>query len=501
MIRMREERGAAMVIALLVTMVVLVLSITVVQLSIHSSTSSAYDRRRTIAVDTSEAGVDDYYHYLADFVTVGSTLTTIECARAGEVTTGPNEGAWTSTLTLYSYSGGVYTPISCPPPAGVTPDAAKVTSIGRSPSNALLRTMESFMRISPIYGGFNQAMLTTSPTTIGNKITLNGLAGDDSDVWVSCPSSPCSLTLNNNQVIAGNLYVQGAVTMSNSVYVSGDVWATGSVSLSTGATVQGSVKSSGGSISVTNPAWIAGDATAAGTASDVSRIGGTTSPGAVVDPPPSRPLPQITFNATEQAAWQAKGFEIKTFTDCTSAKNFILSIPSATNNIYGTKDYVVYVNVAIPCTISFGNNSTINLPGSLAVMTKGGISMSQKVVWQASNPNGSKLLATGADAQLFLISIYRSGLVCNPPTPGPYDISTSNNTDFLNVSQSPILSVFMYSPCAVNLANQNAFNGQVMAKTLNVQNQMTLNFQPVLVPGVAEVTGFTQDVQYKREIG
>jgi hypothetical protein len=33
-----------------------------------------------------------------------------------------------------------------------------------------------------------------------------------------------------------------------------------------------------------------------------------------------------------------------------------------------------------------------------------------------------------------------------------------------------------------------------------VQNQITMNYQPVLVPGVSQVTGFKQDVQFKREI-
>src|SRR4029453_2344097 len=177
LIRVREERGAAMILALLVTVVVLALSIVIVNLAIHSSTSSAYDRRRTIAVAAAEAGVDDYYRYLADFRTVssGTTLTSIDCARTGSVTTGPNQGQWTSTLTLYSYSGGTYTPMSCPPLANVVPAGARITSVGRSPSNSLLRRMESFVRISPVYGGFNAAMLATTPTTIGNKVTINGL--------------------------------------------------------------------------------------------------------------------------------------------------------------------------------------------------------------------------------------------------------------------------------------------------------------------------------------
>jgi hypothetical protein len=519
LIRVREERGAAMILALLVTVVVLALSIVIVNLTIHSSTSSAYDRRRTIAVAAAEAGVDDYYRYLADFRTVSSTLTltTIDCARSGSVTTGPNQGTFSTTLILYwsDPTTGNLVPGSPDPitgilcrrpanlPANLVPVAARITSVGRSPSNTLLRKMESFVRISPVYGGFSAAMLATTPTTIGNKVTINGLEGNDGDIVVSCPSPPCSLSLSNNQVIAGNLHVNGSLSMTNSVHVLGDVWTTGSVTMSTGATVDGNVASSQGSISVTNPALIGGNASAAGTVGDTSRINGLSSPGTALDDPPTTTLPQITFNATEQAAWQAQGYKINTYTDCTSAYNFIRNIPTTPDPSTGTMDYVVYINSATNCGglglvfDNLGANNPIRLPGSLAIITTGSITTKNQVNWLAVNQNDARFEQTGADAQLFLIDVYRTGLLC---VGGLYDITTSNNTNFLNVSQRPILSVSLYSPCSVNLSNQNNFNGQVLSNTLNVQNQITMNYQPVLVPGVSQVTGFKQDVQFKREI-
>jgi hypothetical protein len=68
------------------------------------------------------------------------------------------------------------------------------------------------------------------------------------------------------------------------------------------------------------------------------------------------------------------------------------------------------------------------------------------------------------------------------------------------VTSSPILAVSIYSPCAVHLSNANTFNGQVMAKTLDIRNQLTINYQPVLIPGAAQVTGFKEDPVYKREV-
>jgi hypothetical protein len=497
-----------MILALIVTMIVLGLSIVIINQSIHAADSSALDRRRTIAVSAAEAGVDDYYHYLSDIYAAGATLSTMNCTRTGSVTSGPNQATWNASVTMYTASGSTYTPTTCPPPSGIVPAAARITSTGQSPTTTLLRKMQSFVRLTPQYGGFNQALLAMTSTAVSNKVTLNGLEGDDADVIMNCPSPPCSLSLTNNQSISGNLYVSGSVSMTNSVDVGGDVWSTGNISMTTGATVNGDAKSSQGSISVTNPAYVSGNALAAGTVTSTAQVGGTSSPNAVLDDPVTWSLPQVTFDATQQAKWQAQGFQIMTFTTCTGvggALPWITTVlPTLGTNIYGTNDYVVYINSVAPCDLPFSNNTTINMPGSLAIVTTGSITTQGQVTFQAVNANANRLAATGADAQLFLIDIYRTGLTCagttSPFAPGPYDLTMSNNTNFLNVSSPPILAVSMYSPCAVHLSNQNSFNGQVLAKTLDIRNQVTINYQPVLIPGVAQVTGFKEDPVYKREV-
>jgi Tfp pilus assembly protein PilX len=498
--RLRDERGAAMILALIVTMVVITLSIVIVNQSIHAANTSGFDRRRTIAVSAAEAGVDDYYHYLNDLSHAGATLSTVNCTRTGSVTTGPNEASWTASLTFYTGSGSTYTETTCPPPTGIVPAAAKISSVGQSPTETLLRNMESFVRLIPQYGGFNQALLATSPTTIGNKVTLNGLEGNDGDVVVTCPSPPCSLTLTNNQNIAGNLYVSGTLSMSNSVSVGGDAWTTGSITMTTGATVGGDATSSQGSISVTAPASVAGAARAAGTVNDKARVG-SWAENTILQDPPTWPFPQVTFDSTQRASWTALGYQINQYSDCPSAKTFLKSFTAATP----AKDYVVWINSLLPCELSFGtSDGTIYVPGNLAIVTTGSIRFNNNVTFKAVHPNGPRLAETGADAQLFLISTYRTGLICggssSPFVPGLYDITTSNNTNFLNVTSSPILAVSMYSPCAVHLSNANAFNGQVMAKTLDIRNQLTINYQPVLIPGAAQVTGFKEDPVYKREV-
>src|SRR5437773_5267205 len=59
-----DERGIAMVTALLVTMIVLALGLVAVALSEHDTTASAQDRKRVQAIDAAEAGLDTFFSQL-----------------------------------------------------------------------------------------------------------------------------------------------------------------------------------------------------------------------------------------------------------------------------------------------------------------------------------------------------------------------------------------------------------------------------------------------------
>ncbi len=72
MIRLRDERGVAMVVALLVTMVVFMLSTVVVAQSLHSVTSSGYDRERLLSVNIAESGTNAWWAYLQTTSAVGT---------------------------------------------------------------------------------------------------------------------------------------------------------------------------------------------------------------------------------------------------------------------------------------------------------------------------------------------------------------------------------------------------------------------------------------------
>lgn len=519
-----DQDGFAMVIALLVAMVVLSLSMVVVSMSIHNLDQSHYDRRRLIAVAAAEAGVNRFHLQLAS---TRPSDPTFKCYLTGTVTSGPSTGRWTGTMLIYSSNAAGATPISnatptagsdgCSLPATLPSTLyAKITSIGAAPSTSLLRKMESYVRLNPNYGGSGAAVLSTSSTSIANKLSVAGADGNDGDIYVSCPTTPCDLTMSNNQVVSGNIYVMGSVVIRNSVAIAGDLWAKGDITMSGSSLVQGSVISSTGAISVLEEAVIRGDATMAAATSSLTsysaRVNGLVLTGVASPDPKNYALPQITLNATEQAAWNTARYEIKSFTGasaCTNAKAFItgsVSPNTASTNTYGTKDWVVWVNnAASPCTLGFSNNETINVPGNLAIIVDKGAPIVGATAPNPGGNSGGAIRTDGlvnfqakSDATLFLIVRHQSQ-ACSSSS-GAHDIVISNNTNFLNVAESPNLGVYFYSPCSVSLSNQNLFNGQIAAMTVNIANQVTMNYRPVIIPGASVLTGYKQDIQYLREV-
>lgn len=519
----RDERGFAMVMGLLVTFVVLLLSVSVIAMAIHDVESSHYDRRRLFAVVAAETGVNQMYMQLES-----TSPSAMKCYLTGSVTSGPSQGSYEAQLQIYSSNAANATPISaaataqspsCSLPATLpTALYGRITSMGQAPAQTMLRRMESYVRITPRYGGFGAAVLATASTTVSNKFTVEGADGDDGDIYISCPTgtavTACTLTLSNNQSINGNVYAMGNVTVGGSVVIDGDLHALGSITMSNSSRVMGDAISSTSSISVSSPAVVEGNATAFTTVtpntSYSARIKGLVVTGVRSPDPPTQQLPTISLSATEQAAWNAAGYEIKTFTGsgttpCTNAKSFITSPagPAGTSiqntNVHGTKNWVVWVNNAASaqgCAMSF-SSQTISIPGNLAVVVDKGVSLTASAGGAISTWNYTTFQAVGGDRNLFFI-VRNYGQTCG--TSSAWDISTSNNTNFVNVAESPTLSITMYTPCRVRISNQNLFNGQILGQFVDIANQTTINYTPTLVPGAGQIIGFRQDVQFLREI-
>ena len=183
-----EERGVAMIMALAVAFVVLLLTTVVVAQSIHSLDSSGYDRERLLSINAAEAGTNHWYAFLqvtpaADMATdPGCDAGTGQLSIADVVQSGPSEAAFDSTGTFYAADGT--TAMSCATFSDTNfPSDVKVEATGTI-NGAPARTIETFVRLTPNYGGFGAAILTVNGTTITNNFTVNGNTGNDGDIYV-----------------------------------------------------------------------------------------------------------------------------------------------------------------------------------------------------------------------------------------------------------------------------------------------------------------------------
>jgi len=461
--RFSDERGLAMVTALLASVVVLILSVAVVNLSVHNSAESAFDRKRTQAVDAAEAGLDDYLSSLT--AKVGAQM----CAPMTGTTTTTPQSTYNVSITLYStWPPDDSSVIDCSTMTDDTlPLGALVVSKGTSviPGSvtAVSRTMETEVKLTPIYGGLGQAIFSDQGINFQNQFTLNGYQGNDGDVYTNG-----DFALNNNTKISGSVYAQGSATISQGI-VKANVWAKMAVSLSSGIEVFGDGTSSQSSITLSNNSTIDGNAKA-GTTITGGTVKGTKTQNSPSGAPPYLALPQIPY---VQQDWVNAGYQIHNSVLCAEAQAFINALPSG--------NWVVRVTPT--CALTWGNNSVVNIPGNLAIITDGSITTVNQTSWNATS---------SSQATMYWIRPYQSGLNCGT---GAYNMTSSNYTNFNN------LSLFVYTQCTINFANNNAGGavGQLIGGQVNITNQATMNYVPIIVPGY-NLTGFNAAMSYIREI-
>lgn len=456
----REESGIAMVVAMMVVFVVVLLSIVILDLSIHNVDQAAYDRKRVTSIAASEAGIDKAWN-LVQYTRPES----LPCSSSDTDTLGsaPGPAQYSASYVWYGSTGSTLT---CPLSQTNVPSAVLVTSTGTT-NQGVPRTMQAYMTLQPTFGGFDAAIIAVQNTIFNNNFAITGSQGNNGDIYITNGD----LTVTNTPTIYGNVYVHnGLVTMTNNNKIIGNLWANGSISIDNPASVMGKTISSTSSISGSGS--IGGDATA-GTTITATTVGGTRYPNSPQGPPPTQVFPLLCQVAIAGVcnALPWTGYTLHTYTDCTAPRTFLRTGPL-------TGDHVLWIDAV--CNLDIQNNDVINFTGNLAIVTQGSVTMTNQNNW-----NG----AVGKN--LYFISNYRTGLNCSS---GSYDVSTGSNSNFTNAH------AFFYSPCTVTLNNQNDFTGQVIGDSVVINNHFTLNAIPVVVPGAGEVVGFQQSIVYIREV-
>ena len=509
-----DDRGVAMVVAVMVVFVVMLLATVVFAQAVHNTTASGYDRKRLQSVDAAEAGLNYFFNYLEQTPPCaaqpsGSCSSASLSARCGTVTAGvcatnplavpqpisvdvePGTAAFTITPTWYDGAGNLFNGAI----SNVSyPRAVRVISEGTT-NGTTSRRMETYLSIAPTFGGFAGAVVTNTSLSLVNSFTINGNSINDGDIYVTTGNA--SMT-SGNQVIKGNVYVPfGSLNVSAQVHIYGTAWARDSVTINhPQALIDQAAISSTSSLTVSN-GNVNGVGTYCTTVSGTSRIqGGTVAQ--CQGPPPTPSFPHLTYDdavaPNADPAWRANCgssgtldcYYLKQFADCTTARAYVegtgagsfaggAGVPSGYSG--------VVVRILSTCTYSPSNNVTVSVGKDLAIITNGTLGFSQQSTWNA----------TGGAHKLFLIRPWPADSnlgFC----PSYGNITVGNNTNF-----SSTLNVGLYTPCTATMSNQNAFYGQVVGGTVVIGNNWSMNYKPIVIPG-ALVTGFTEDVSYIREV-
>ena len=476
--RMRsEERGAALVVALGVTFVVLLLSTVVVSQAIHNSEQSGYDRRRLTSVNSAEAGLNYFYHCLE--TTSPQNLTT-NCSTTGTVGSGPNASTYTVTPTYYTDKAGT-TAFSGTMSSNNFPLSVRLVSVGLS-NNSVQRKMESFVQLTPVYSGLSGALIANSNTTFSNNFTVNGNNGNDADVFVLSGNFTAPSGL---ETVKGSLYVPaGTVNIGTGLHLYGDVWANGSTTIAhSQAQVDGAAKSTTSSVTVST-GHVTGNAYSC-TGSAPSNVSGSKVQTCSLGAPPTQSFPQIKYSTS---VWDSLGYKEYVFsgaTACTDARTWIEGTGASQWNggaIVPSGYTGAVVRITTACTFDMTNNATITLNKNLGIATVGGITLSNRSTW-----NG-----VTSTKNLFFLSLWPDSGSPSCPT---QDVTIQNNIGF-----NSLVSTGVYSACTTSMNNNNtAFSGQAIGSTLTIGNNFNMTFRPIVIPG-ASVANFREDIAYIREV-
>jgi Tfp pilus assembly protein PilX len=171
----RDEKGMAMITAILISMVALGLAVVATGIAISSNNQSARDRTRLQTIDAAEAGLNETALKVEQ-----SAPASLPCTLSGDLDANPPVH-YQVTITYYATWPPSGSPMSCPLTA--TPAAATVASLGTSTVGSQApRKMVTQVRLTPRYGGFDTAIFSDTQLDLQNNL----------DIWAIRVTTPTS---------------------------------------------------------------------------------------------------------------------------------------------------------------------------------------------------------------------------------------------------------------------------------------------------------------------
>jgi cytoskeletal protein CcmA (bactofilin family) len=341
-----------------------------------------------------------------------------------------------STLTTTAMSGAEFEVSVLPVSIDPADTRRYIVAKGYAPTKAsprrVARRLEQQVDLMAT-DGFRYALFTAPGGIAGaNHMTVNG------DVY-----SAGALSLSNNSTVNGSVTSLGAVTTSNNSTIAGDIHAVGNVTLNNPSTTVLGNAYAGGNVTMTG--HVKGSVQAGGTIS-----GGTVDGSRAANSPPPAPatqtLPTFTWNPADYPA----------------VSNW--ATPAAFNTYWSANKNAFSgahrISCPAPCTTAISLGSKWTVTGDTTLVADGPVSLSRDIANGAGHP-----------VTLTVVSLAPNGTT--PP------IGLSNN-----VTLPDDIEVVFYAPNGpVTFANLKHFTGSVYAASITLDQQFTLTFQPVSVPG------------------
>lgn len=527
----RDERGMALIAAVLVTMIVLSLAGIAAQIAMHNLSSSSVALKLVQASNAAEAGIDVT---IAD-IQSGTALPV--CGPQSQQALGPPTNSYyTLTITYYDSSGASLCEQSGKAPSA-TPASALLQSVGTTNATDTFgdATWEAELKLTPspsTGSGFDQALYSGGSMMFSNSATIFGDgSSNDADVYAN-GDFKCTNHLTNY----GNVYSQGDIESTNQCGSVGNWWANGSICDFGNGTIVGSVTAAGdvsGECNSHTPGTISMGSTVVdqgavarstitpwpcgtnpdGTPRDIEgscteNTDSSSNPG----PPPADPFPQWSLNTS---TWTSAGYTVIDDTTGTSNPGTACPTSGTGSKVYtdlaamataGSPPTLIYTDCQIKwsegnclkvsgiCTWTFANN--------VAIVDLGGFNTSGAVSFQSAS-------STEHDFYMMVpFDQYTGGTnQCVGTSNGSGNISFSNKMATGGTNNADPLALMIYTPCSTTLSNSNNLVGQVYTgANLSVTNAYTMHFQMVPVPGY-DTTGsdnpssstYTVALLYKRQ--
>ena len=340
-------------------------------------------------------------------------------------------------IALTTVAGGQFEASVLPVSVDPSDPRRYIVAKGYAPTKAaptrVARRLEQQISLLPT-DGFRYALFSAPGGVTGaNKMTVNG------DVYANG-----NLSLSNNATVAGSVTSLGSVTTANNSTIAGDVQAAHNVTLDNPATtVLGNVYAGG---NVTMTGHVKGSVQAGGTIS-----GGTVDGGRAQNSPPAPPEPQTLPTFT----WDPANYP--------SVSNW--ATPAAFNTYWsahtGAFSGAHRISCPAPCTtaVNFGSKWTIT--GDTTIVADGPISLSRDMANGAGHPVTLTIVSFATDTA---------------STPA---IAMSNNVTL----PDDVEVVYYANHGSVKFSNLKHFTGTVYASSISLDQQFTLTFKPVTLPG------------------